>query len=226
MKVLRENGITNIVSFLHPGIPFEKHLLAREKRQSQGTGVTVHSLPLKPFVSDENTKNLDKLAQMVKDHPDQKYYLHCYLGKHRVTYGKSRILRMLGKPTRANKTRPVPKEFPGGPVVKLAKGVYFGPTLTDGGAFELYTSRVATIISVLDINDPGDKKFVKKFKRLSVGFDMNFENIPIPEDRQDPQAIDKLASAIKKAKKRVYISSFTGEDRADSVRDAVAKASE
>ncbi|KKL28869.1 hypothetical protein LCGC14_2370850, partial [marine sediment metagenome] len=65
MKVLRENGVTNIVSFLHPNIPFEKHLLAREKRQAQGTGVTVHSLPLKPFVSNKNTKNLNKLATLV-----------------------------------------------------------------------------------------------------------------------------------------------------------------
>lgn len=75
-------------------------------------------------------------------------------------------------------------------------------------------------------NNPGDKKFIKKFKRLAVGFDMNFVNIPVPADRQDPQAIDELARAIKGTKKRIYISSFTGQDRAESIRAAVAKASE
>lgn len=53
---------------------------------------------------------------------------------------------------------------------------------------------------------------------------MDFENIPVPADSQDQQAIDELARAIKKAKKSVYISSFGGSDRGDNIRAAVEQA--
>ncbi len=224
VMALRKNGFQNIISLLHPQIPFEKHLLNKEKSAVHGTGVTLHSLPLKPFVSRANDKNLDKLAQLIKDHPDQKYYIHCYLGKHRVTYAKARVLRTLGRKTRVQKPVPITKNLLRGNVTKLGKGVYFGPAPTDEEVFDLYSGRIRTIISVLDFKNKGDRGFIKKLSRLCADYNLKFHNVSMVADQPNHEEIERLADILAKAKRPIYITSFTGEDRAGDVRAAVDKA--
>src|SRR5215210_525248 len=82
VEEIEDEGYDGIVTLLNPSIPFEKVLLEQELQQGEETGIEVYSYPMLPWVS-ENEESLAAIKQLVAGN-EGRYYIHCYLGKHRV----------------------------------------------------------------------------------------------------------------------------------------------
>jgi hypothetical protein len=95
MKMLKEKyGVTVMVSLLSDDLPQEKALYGREQRDAELLGLKAVSFPL-GYVSvhsDSNKKKLKELVAFLRSSGTQKIYIHCYLGKHRVSFVRQGLI--------------------------------------------------------------------------------------------------------------------------------------
>lgn len=81
-----------IISLLNSDLPQEKALCEREKVESANIGLKVVNFPMDYWFiaaktdQKENEKMLSEIIDLVKANPDKKFYVHCYLGRHRVGF--------------------------------------------------------------------------------------------------------------------------------------------
>lgn len=95
-KLKRGAGIQVIISLLNDKLPQEKALLEREKRVAKDLGLELYSFPMSYFDlhGKTNKKRANDLADLIRGMKgDQKIYIHCYLGRHRVQYMKDQLLQ-------------------------------------------------------------------------------------------------------------------------------------
>ena len=91
LKVLKEKYRTDfVVSLLNLNLPQEKALYQREARDCERLGLEALSFPMEylPLQSEENKKARGKLLDFLLKNAGKKVYIHCYLGKHRVSFVK------------------------------------------------------------------------------------------------------------------------------------------
>jgi len=87
LKRLKEKfKITTVISLLNPNLPQEKSLLEKEEKIANELGLKLYNFPLEylDLNSEHNRKVLSELKNFIKEHPKEKFYIHCYLGRHRV----------------------------------------------------------------------------------------------------------------------------------------------
>jgi hypothetical protein len=82
LEKLEDEGYDGVITLLKPSIPFENVLLEQELQQGEETGIEIYSYPMLPWVS-ENEESLAAINELVAG-SESRYYIHCYLGKHRV----------------------------------------------------------------------------------------------------------------------------------------------
>lgn len=95
LKVLKEKyGVTVVVSLLNLNLPQEKALFEREQKDAGGLGLDVFSYPMEylPLQSESNRETMKKIIAFLNAHTKKKVYIHCYLGKHRVSFVKKGLL--------------------------------------------------------------------------------------------------------------------------------------
>ncbi len=96
LKRLRnENGINVVISLLNPALPQERALLKSEMMSSRRLGITVYNYPLThlDLKGKENRKMAYALIELIKDLENRKIYIHCYLGRHRVNFIRSELMK-------------------------------------------------------------------------------------------------------------------------------------
>lgn len=87
-KLIKIKGITVVVSLLNPNIPFEDSLLEREKEILSERKITFYNVPFS-FInldSEDNLLAVSRVKEIIAKHKDEKIYIHCYLGRHRVNF--------------------------------------------------------------------------------------------------------------------------------------------
>ncbi len=87
-KLVKINGVRVVISLLNPGLPLEKSLLEKEEKVISRFGVSFYNVPLS-FInldSPSNYKTVAKIREILRKHPGEKVYIHCYLGRHRVGF--------------------------------------------------------------------------------------------------------------------------------------------
>ncbi|MFB3923610.1 MAG: tetratricopeptide repeat protein [Terriglobia bacterium] len=93
---LKKNHVKYIVSLLDPRLPFEKDLIAREQALAAKYGMTVKLFPMASSLDrrafPDDAVNQKKAVEFLKT-LDGPAYVHCYLGKYRV----SRVREELAK---------------------------------------------------------------------------------------------------------------------------------
>jgi hypothetical protein len=95
MKMLKAKyGVAAMVSLLNDHLPQEKALYEREQRDAETLGLKTFSFPLGyvPLQSESNKKRLKELAAFLRSRGTQVMYIHCYLGKHRVSFVREGLL--------------------------------------------------------------------------------------------------------------------------------------
>jgi len=93
-KLAKVNGVKVIVSLLNPSLPFEKSLLEKEKELVKKFDFAFYNVPLSflKLDSPENYKRLERIRKILEKHRNEKVYIHCYLGRHRVGFVAQNLL--------------------------------------------------------------------------------------------------------------------------------------
>lgn len=79
-------GVTSVIMLLDPSLPQEKALIAREKIPCEKFKLNCINFPLSSYSLNDrkSQKTLESILLYIKEHPKEKFYIHCYLGIHRV----------------------------------------------------------------------------------------------------------------------------------------------
>ncbi len=131
---LKRQRYDGVISILHPAIPFEKILLDEEKKNGAELGIQIYSVPMLPWISGDK-EQLATIAKLLQQ-PGKRYYVHCYLGEHRVNLVK----RMAGLGTFKRGRAPRAGWHPGVP----------GDPPGFGVGRELAPDQVALVTTMLD----------------------------------------------------------------------------
>lgn len=95
-RLKKKFGITDVISLLNLNLPQEKALYRREEKVARIVGVNLHSYPLSYFSlnNEHNRHTIDKIIRLIKNTKGKrKFYIHCYLGRHRTKKIKERLIK-------------------------------------------------------------------------------------------------------------------------------------
>ena len=87
LAALRANGYKKIVVLLDPSLVYEASLLAREQERASRFGIALLNFPMRsgePLDTPRNSTAVERIRKLFATHPDERYYVHCYLGRHRT----------------------------------------------------------------------------------------------------------------------------------------------
>lgn len=94
-KLKRERGIEMDISLLNPELPQEKALNAHLEKVARELGIELRCFPLGYLDIDgpRNKKVMAELVAFIKENRSKKVYIHCYLGRHRVSAVRNELIR-------------------------------------------------------------------------------------------------------------------------------------
>lgn len=202
IEELKNEGYDGVITLLNPTIVFEKQLLDKEFKNGEEVGIEIISLPMLPWVGD-NKEAIDGLKQLInKD--DSRYYVHCYLGKHRVDLAKQVIMAELGIDTEQRKTM-LPSDFERGNVYSFDnENVIIGPFPTDEEWSILLRRQVKEVISLL----PADSSYLEYEQSVVDANGIKLTSFPIEGDSSSYDYLKQIYDYAKKQDHRVYIHGF------------------
>lgn len=220
MEELKEQGYDGIVTLLNPSIPFENVLLEEELQNGEDVGIPVYSAPMLPWIS-ENDESLKEIEQLVSQE-DQRFYIHCYLGKHRVDL----VQRELGSSTTettAIEEEPLPSELERGQLLSYdEEKIILGPYPTDDEWLDIVLRRnVKEVISTLDPENPEDLPLIEKERQIAEDNNMTFTSAPLDPDSPDPNAVQEIARYAQGSERKVYIHEFRDANRFRALESAL-----
>jgi protein tyrosine phosphatase (PTP) superfamily phosphohydrolase (DUF442 family) len=211
LENLKQERYTSVISLLHPAVtPFEPTLLKEEQELCKDAGITLISIPMLPWVS-ENEEAINKIKQIAAN-PSGKYYVHCYLGKDRVNLVKRLINSYSGKATteKSGSSRSLSNlgELERGPVTTIGNEIFFTPYPTDEEYMGYVISAgVQQVISLMDSTDPEQVPRIEAERKLLATYNIPFVVIPVPGNNRQKQ-LNKLKVAMRSAQKPLVIHHF------------------
>lgn len=212
LKSFKKEGYTSVISLLHPAVtPFEPVLLREEEENCKKAGLSLVSIPMLPWIS-ENEGALNKIRQLA-EHPEGKYYVHCYLGKDRVNLVK-RLIATYNKSVNAEapgtngRSLDGIAQFERGEITKISQDVYYIPYPTD----EEYSGYiigggVQQVVSLMDSTDAEQKPRIDAEKKLLQTYQIPFENIPLSSTINKAK-LENLKIKISKMRRPLVIHRF------------------
>lgn len=209
---LEREGYDGIISLLNPGIPFEKVLLDQELRQGEEAGIGVYSYPMLPWIS-ENEESLAAIKQLVAENGGR-YYVHCYLGKHRVELVRREITGTTEDTVTAEE-EPLESSLERGRLSTFdGERIVLGPYPTDEEwVDDLLRRNVREIVSTLDSTNPEDEPRIEKERKIAEDNDLIFTQKPLDAGSPDPAAVREIADYVRSLDHKVYMHDFNVSDR-------------
>jgi hypothetical protein len=177
MEGLKAEGYTGVISLLSPMVPFEATLLKTERENAAKCNFLLVEAPMLPWVS-ANEESLAKIREIAKSGKG-KYYLHCYLGKHRVELARSIILEATDIKSTVVRIS-LPETFRGGRIFKFGENLAIGPLPEDFEWFD-YTIRAGTrqVISVLNPRNLTELSLIAAERKSAIESGIEFVLFPV-----------------------------------------------
>jgi hypothetical protein len=220
IEELKAEGYDGVITLLNPDIPFENVLLKQEITNGEGADMPVHSYPMLPWIS-QNEKPLRGIEDLTGD-DTKRYYVHCYLGKHRVDYVRQMLNGAEGEPE-PRELKPLPKAFERGRLIPFdGEKVVLGPYPTEEEWFNFVVSRdVEEVISTLDPDNPDDAPWVEEERRIAEENGLTFTLKSLDAESPDPGAVRDLAAYAKSRNGKVYLHDFLEGERFRALESAL-----
>ncbi|MDP9264281.1 MAG: hypothetical protein M3O85_08190 [Acidobacteriota bacterium] len=211
LKLLKEKGYDSVISLLHPAIPFEGVLIEQEKKNGADLGLKVYSFPMLPWISD-NRAALSGIQKLIQ-RPYGRYYVHCYLGQHRVNL----VRRMAGygsSAEEAGENHELPDHLERGQLFSYeSTRIVVGPFPSDEEWFGIILRHgIREVVSTLNPNNPEERGMIGKMKKISLDYNFVLTEQPLDRTAPDPDAVRRLAQYLKKDDRKVYVVGSRTED--------------
>ncbi|HEV2021074.1 MAG TPA: hypothetical protein VGQ94_00950, partial [Terriglobales bacterium] len=204
MQKLKEQGYDGVISLLHPTIPFEIVLIAREEANAQQVGIKLYHFPMLPWISDnhEARENLNKLVQS----SGKRYYIHCYLGTHRTNLARQWVLegQRDGMQT-ANALLPAALDR-GMLLTYDNKRIVVGPFPSDDEWYlSILSTGVREVVSILDPNKPDYQPFIEKAKKICKDSALRYTSKPLDTQAPSARDVQDLAAYLRQSDQKVFV---------------------
>ena len=210
---LKRRGFAGVITLLHPAVvPFEPRLLAQERAAAAAVGMPLIETPMLPWVS-ENERSIERIRTLARA-GDERYYVHCYLGKDRVNVVR-RLLQDMNASvdagqaaSRARRIADVPA-FERGSIYHLPDSVHVTPFPTDEEWMGFVLSgSVKQVLSLLDSTNREDTLWVGKERRLASKYRMPVQLSPIPALPFEPEAALRAAQLARSLPRPLVVHAF------------------
>lgn len=208
---LKEEGYDGVITLLNPTLPIEQPLLEKEKKNASEAGIILHSLPMLPWVGD-NSKSIEEVKKMITQ-DDKKYYVHCYLGRHRVDVIKQVINQELDQSYKILFLQPT--TFERGNLYHFNnQTVLVGPYPTDEEWFtRIKRAEVKEVVSLLR-EDHAD--WIEKEKQVTAEMNMTFTPMPFSKE-PTLEEIKQVADYVQSLDHKVFIHGFINPNEIESL---------
>ena len=207
---LKRRGYTTVISLLHPAVvPFEPKLLADEQRLIKEVGLEFLHLPMLPWIS-ENEETLNELKALARE-GQGRYYIHCYLGKDRVSIARLAIEQAGGSTSpgsvrrmRRHRSLTERKELERGKIFVPDKGVYVMPYPTDEEYLAVIVADdIRNVVNLLD----SERLTIEEAKLLRQ-YQINYQGYPISSLPYEPAQALRAAQAVWRMPRPVIVHGF------------------
>lgn len=86
LRLLSKNGVTEVISLMDPDSTIESPLVTEEKKLVADRGLRFQNFPMdfQDLNGEKSAKSFGLAIQRINARGAEKFYVHCYLGRHRV----------------------------------------------------------------------------------------------------------------------------------------------
>lgn len=220
LEELENEGYDGVITLLNPSLPFENVLLEQELQQGEETGIEVYSYPMLPWVS-KNEESLAAINQLVAGN-EGRYYIHCYLGKHRVEL----VRRELAGATEDAVTveeEPLKSSLERGRLSAFdQEQIVLGPYPTDEEWVDAVLRRnVEEVVSTLDPTNPEDASLIENERQIAEDNGLIFTERPLSAESPGPVAVQEIAEYVESLDHKVYVHEFSTSERFRALEQAL-----
>lgn len=215
LERLKSEGYAGVISLLHPAvIPFEPKLMRDETKAAGRVGIPLISLPMLPWVGD-NASSLDSLRAIART-GGGRYYVHCYLGRDRVSVALRAIASVSEELVEGDLTPPAELQmrdhFERGEVIVLEDSVFLTPYPTDEEFFAFVVGGgINTVVSLLDPARESDVQWIDKEKHILAENAIPLVSLPLKRSPYDPHQVLELVRHVKTLPRPVLVHAFLGK---------------
>lgn len=215
IKSLKEQGYDGIISLLHEMvIPAEPALMKDENEIAKKYGIKLINMPMMPWISG-NEKTLQYAKEFIENQKGL-YYVHCYLGRDRISIFKFATkkygVKTSSEEIATSRRMEDQPTWTRGDYFKLEEGVYLTPYPTDD-EFMMFVLNdyFKTVISLLDNNVAENQQWIVKEKKLFANYPMDYVHFPLnPTFNQ--KDLEALKSLINSKEKPILLHGFLTND--------------
>lgn len=202
LQALKDQGYDGVISLLSTTLPIEKPLLDKEVKAGEEIGIEILSMPMLPWVGD-NSETLAEIRELAEEN-DKKYYVHCYLGRHRVDVVKQLVNEASGEEHELLVLQST--SFERGHIYYDSKQeVLIGPFPTDEEWFtRIRRGEVKEVVSLLN----PEHNFRGQGEQVASEMDMIYTEMGIPVNYQLAD-LQKVVDYIKTREQKVFVYDFT-----------------
>ncbi len=201
---LKREGFTGIITLLSPLVPFEAVLLEQEREDARAAGLKLIETPMLPWVS-SNHDALEKIRAIARE-PSGRYYVHCYLGRHRADLAKFVIMEEADAGSARGEM--LPARLGRGPVVYFGDTIVLGPAPTRDEWFENIVRAGVRRVFVLNDADTVPSWAINEDSwASSAGITVRVFPMNGPADGA------RIISEMQQGRGLVYIHSFYADER-------------
>ena len=215
LEELEAEGYDGVIALLSPKVPFERVLLKQEEDNGKSAGIRVYSRPMLPWITG-NEASLESIKALASQ-KNKQFYIHCYLGKHRVDIVRQELEAEAPDPTAREVD--LPYRFERGAVITYGgERIILGPYPTEEEWFEYVLRRdVEEIVSTLDPDNPQDARWIEEEQEIAKENGLEFTLMPLDPISPDPSAVEKVVNHVKEADGKVYVHDFLDAERFEAL---------
>lgn len=205
---LKREGYEGVITLLDPFVPFEAVLLEKERAMTHAAGLLLIEIPMLPWIS-ENRTSLDTLKTLGAT-GSERYYVHCYLGRHRVDLARATLLAASG--TEVTRTVLMPEKFERDHIRVIDQRIFIGPLPTEEEWF-LYIGRsgIEHVVSLL--SPETDRLWADEERRAARDLGINVHFLSVSE----------ADSFIRRTDGMIYVHSFRLDARTEKLTRMLSK---